>query len=762
MRKIFITYSNKDDDFVERLCTNLESFDLHVKFDKRVLKPGDSLIKLFGEIEHSDVLIPIISQNSISSNWVQKELRGAIIKEIEESEFKVIPTIKEGENWDKLKEQMPNDLFQAMRDKNYSRFDINPYSEELKALVESIQPEVNPQEVYAEIQGPKGDNPFRRVRAEYFESTSLIARSFAEPGDVIYKKIVDIKPAIIEGGRGSGKTMTLKSLEAIVSVYRSAGKTFDEAGINFFGVYSRLSQGSFASGTSNILSHIDESVATRIFLSELLLRLIQSLIEELRICSDEGIIKINQQDENHITQKITNQIRSELKEKDMPRDFHGLNQLIRNELQLINEYISRKILNETSTYQSVFITRNTLREICHEISSTLFNSNHITIYFLLDEYENLLPFQKIVVNTILKWSESGFFSVKIATKKTGFKNPQTLENQEIEDPHDYSPVNLDYDISKPENRALYKNLLMRVCKNMLINEGFKEHDIRTILENRNLWDDFTESEILETISQMINKNLKELKEDERGEYIHRLGTAAVYRLALSNKKRKQFAGFNDFIFLSSGIIRYFLELCGMSYYFAIQEGINVKNGEKIKIKDQECAVYTLSAYHLYNIKKNIAGYGIKIETLIIDLGGIFRQKLLKHNSEPEGARISITDPQHLETPLLSEVNEILDSAVMHTVLQVRGGIGGMRPKHVTEVQPREYLINRIYSPILNFSPNYRWRTKFTCEMIKELVNPQTRGSMKSRLIRNIEKDVKEKPGIQIPLFEKNQEGIKDE
>ena len=30
-----------------------------------------------------------------------------------------------------------------------------------------------------------------------------------------------------------------------------------------------------------------------------------------------------------------------------------------------------------------------------------------SIYFLLDEYENLLPFQKIVLNTFVKWVEEG-------------------------------------------------------------------------------------------------------------------------------------------------------------------------------------------------------------------------------------------------------------------------------------------------------------------------------------------------------------------
>ncbi len=109
-------------------------------------------------------------------------------------------------------------------------------------------------------------------------------------------------------------------------------------------------------------------------------------------------------------------------------------------------------------------------------------------------------------------------------------------------------------------------------------------------------------------------------------------------------------------------------------------------------------------------------------------------------SEPEAARLSISDPQALEAPAGKDVKQVLDVAEMHSVLQVPGGLGGIRPKHATEVQPREYLLNRIYSPILQFSPRCRWRTLFRFEDIKGLFDRAERQETKAKLIRRSPKE----------------------
>jgi len=739
MKKAFITYSHKDSSFVDRLISELETPSLSVTLDKRLLKSGDSLFKIFEEIGSSDFLLPILSNNSISSKWVQKELRTALIKEIDEDDFKVIPIVKEGENWDAINKMLPTELKEALREKFLARFDIKSYEECLPEIHKALTPEEDFAQVHSTIQSVNADNPFRRVRTENFESLQVLADSFAKPESGRYDKIIEIKPTRLEGGRGSGKTMILKSMTAQVCVYRMKKSNFKDTKIPYYGIYCRLTQGSFATQAGNILAHISEDQASLLFLTEFNFQLINSLIDEISTCSKKDLLDISRKIEEELCQQIGRQIYSGQVKKPL-NNFIDLKEAIQNELGILNDYLSRKILGESANYSGVFISKDKLREICKTVVSTIPDLNDKTIYFLLDEYENLLSFQKVVINTLVKWSEQGFFSIKFSSKKTGFKDPQTLERQEIEEGHDYSRIDLDYDLSKATHRTFYKKLLLDICRKTLINEGFKETNIEKIFETKTPFFGL-ESEIEEMIDTMLQMQKKvkysSLKKSEQIEIKKRLEIGALYRVMAKKHKRRQFSGFEDLMVLSSGIIRYFLEICGTSYYYAIQDNVDVKMGNPIKVRHQSDAVYALSGFYLYNIRKNLVQYGSDIHRLVMDLGDIFRAKTLNHLTEPEAARISIIDPQSLSEESHEKIAKILDLAEMHSVMQTFVGIGGIRPKHASNVQPKEYILNRIYSPVLQYSPRCRWRTSFSTNDLERLVNPLTREGVKAELIQKV-------------------------
>ncbi|MGD0921572.1 MAG: toll/interleukin-1 receptor domain-containing protein [Terriglobia bacterium] len=738
MKRIFITYSHQDDEFVTELVNQLDFAGLDVARDKRVLKPGDSMLRIFEEIGGSGFLVPVLSSNSITSNWVKKELGVAIVKEIDEEGFRVVPIVKPGEDWDRLHREMPTDLREALRDKIIARFDTEPRQEAIKGLLRAFSDEEDAAGLYAKVLGRQSDNPFRRVRTEYFEDLQQIARCFAEPESVTYDRIVEVKPTLVEGGRGSGKTMILKSLVTRVSVYRRKASSFAQAQLRHFGAYCRLSQGAFATQEKFTLKHIPEDAASRLFSSELILRLIQSLVEELDESQKQAVITINADQERKLARNISLQIRPSQPEGEIPGDIQSLKDLIERELRLISDYVGRRVLEEKPAYEGIFLGRSELAQVCSSLCTSLPVLGAATVYFLLDEYENLLPFQKIVVNTLLKWSASGTFTMKIATKKTGFRNPQTLEGQELEESHDYALLDLDYDISNNEHRKHYKNFLKQICIRILHGNKLKTDDIQELLENTDRYEDVDGSEveklIASTAKDQSGKDWETLDVKEKAEFTHRLEIAALYRLL---KKRKSFAGFDDFVLLSSGIVRYFLELCAMSYYFAIRGCGQQAEIAKIGVKHQTDAAYALSSYYLGTIGKNIANHGARIQQLAIDLGDIFRLKLFSHPSEPEAARLSITDPHLLGEKIYEELMQILDTAEMHSVLQVPRGRGGMRPKHAADVQPREYLLNRIYSPGLQFSPRPRWRTYFKCEDVRLLLDPTERQTTKAALMRRM-------------------------
>ena len=124
----------------------------------------------------------------------------------------------------------------------------------------------------------------------------------------------------------------------------------------------------------------------------------------------------------------------------------------------------------------------------------------------------------------------------------------------------------------------------------------------------------------------------------------------------------------------------------------------MKGGQPIERSHQTSAAYALSNYYLTTIRSNVATVGPQIQQLVIDLGDVFRAKLLKHSSEPEGSRLAVHDPHLLEEAASKDAEVMLAQAVIHSIFQNPIRRGGMRPKHITDIQPQEYVLNRVYSP----------------------------------------------------------------
>ena len=492
--------------------------------------------------------------------------------------------------------------------------------------------------------------------------------------------------------------MALKSMLPQALVSRRGRTTLEETKAPYFGIYLRLVPGSFATQAQAIEDILGTDRCIHLFLTETILKLTDALVRELQTCAEAGLIQVTSAHERQLVSDIINVIRPAVPQNSTTASLDDLEILIAQEVRFVADYVKRQIFGEVRDYDGVFLTVEDLKRICRSTTTIYLLSPEKTVYFLLDEFENLLSFQKIVTNSILKASEAGYFSVKIATKKAALTTSETLERQEIEEPHDYSSVDFDYNLSDRQERRCYKDLITTICSRILSHEGFKVTNINELLEAPLECDGLNKEDV------------------ERG-------------------KKKQFAGFEELVTLSSGIIRLFLELAGLSYHFAVQEKVNVRLGQHIGRNHQTNAAYALSNYYLDTIRSNVATVGPQIQQLVIDLGDIFRAKLLKHNSEPEASRLAIHDPHRLEESASEDLRTMLTEAVVHSIFQNPAPRGGMRPKHATDIQPREYILNRVYSPSLSISPRPRWRTLIGTDDLLGLMDPSSRQSTKSRLMR---------------------------
>ncbi|MDA4110910.1 MAG: hypothetical protein OK439_00105 [Thaumarchaeota archaeon] len=732
MKKLLVIAGPEDDAIARKIHRNISLSTLGLTIDRIQLGHDESLSSTLLLDKDSSVLLPIISLDTLAYRWATVDL----LTFVSNIDYEVFPLIYTDKDWETLQEKIPEEFRLAINSCQYILFRNDRFEDSITELLRILSPQMDSEAVYSEAQS--SDNPFRRVRMEHYESLQLLAQNFAEPERARYDKIMEVKPTILQGGRGCGKSMILKSMQASVAVYRRAtAKSFKDLKIGYFGIYCRMTQGSFSTQEGNIEKHIDQDAATRLFSTELILQLAQSLIEEVRVCSTRNILEITRTQETKIAVSVANI----LSPGDSAADFQTLEQLIQTFLRAINDYLGSKILGDAPVYEGIHLSKEQLRQICKAILENIPEISDCTVYFLLDEYENLLPFQKIVLNTLIKWSASRIFTIKIAAKHTGFRVTKTTEGQEVEEPADYTLIDLDYDVGRKDQRAAYMRLLKQVCEKVLKHEGISV-PIDKLLVRGSIAPGIAVKEIEQEVSVMAQeiqgKKWIDIPEKQRDEYLTKFRMAAAYRIL--GRRQRQFSGFYEFALLSSGIIRTFLELCGMSYYFARARRESTQDAKDSPISQvhQSQAVFALSSYYLATLRKNISDYGFDIQQLVIDFGDIFRHRLLYHPSQPEASRISITDPQNFTLANMKIADNVINCALMHSVMfSPSRGLPGNRPSNSKDIQPTDFILNRIFAPVLRYSPRARWRINVKVSDIEGLLDKKQRGKIKSDLIQNL-------------------------
>jgi len=79
-RKIFISYSYQDKDFVEWLKQCLSGLGFVFWYDQNEINVGDSIIKKINEgIQSSSAFVFVLSSSSINSDWVKYEINSALL-----------------------------------------------------------------------------------------------------------------------------------------------------------------------------------------------------------------------------------------------------------------------------------------------------------------------------------------------------------------------------------------------------------------------------------------------------------------------------------------------------------------------------------------------------------------------------------------------------------------------------------------------------------------------------------------------------------
>jgi hypothetical protein len=176
----------------------------------------------------------------------------------------------------------------------------------------------------------------------------------------------------------------------------------------------------------------------------------------------------------------------------------------------------------------------------------------------------------------------------------------------------------------------------------------------------------------------------------------------------------------------------------MALYRSEGEMISVKEGNPIPIEHQTWAAYVVSRAWLEKIPESydLKGQGERIYQFIVDIGDILRERLLFHPTEPECLSIALIDPTNLEKRGNHMLNDILSYAERESILYQRKETSSYRPKQPYRPRSREYMLNRIYAPVLGLSYRARWgRNAFTTMELNALLDDQKRLKAKKEIQR---------------------------
>jgi len=92
--KIFISHSSSDKDFAVKLANDLKEMGIQVWIDEFQIKVGDSIPQMINDaFDQCNFFGLVLSDESVNSEWVKRELSTAFISELEKRSIRILPIL---------------------------------------------------------------------------------------------------------------------------------------------------------------------------------------------------------------------------------------------------------------------------------------------------------------------------------------------------------------------------------------------------------------------------------------------------------------------------------------------------------------------------------------------------------------------------------------------------------------------------------------------------------------------------------------------
>lgn len=370
----------------------------------------------------------------------------------------------------------------------------------------------------------------------------------------------------LDGHRGSGKSMMLRMMSPDSQIlYRNCGLS----DLPYFGVYLSIKATELNAPEYKRLE--DEVAGTIIAEHVLTTKLLSALFVSVNAnCVNR--IKTEKL-ENELRQVICQTLFNKLKyagwdgplaESSAPElaNSEGILKYVINLIDNIHnasvQYIKRRsFVSASQPYQGVLLG---FQDVLLPVSQALSSSRVIPpkpVYFLLDDADNLTEQQTQILNTWVSYRATDSISLKISTQ-LNYKTYKTTSGVKIEAPHDFSKINFT-SVHTGSSKERYPQLIEEIVKKRLIKYAIPNTDPHSFFPV-----DEKQEQAIRDIAEEIKNRWEPGKSGYRpGDDAYRFARPEYIRRLSANQakqgNRYNYAGFEQLVHISSGIIRFFLE-----------------------------------------------------------------------------------------------------------------------------------------------------------------------------------------------------------
>ena len=584
----------------------------------------------------------------------------------------------------------------------------------------------------------KLDEMFGSYKAEWLKGK--IFELFATP--YYFTTLKDHRPCILQGGRGTGKTTVLRGLsyQGQYAILSEDLQRFDQN--SFVGIYFRVNSNHAHAFCGR---GIDDATWATIYAHYF----------NLLICWEIGRFlkwhKNKNDDDEELPAYSCQLIARSLHIDKQIDSFSALCEALEVEM-----YDFQSDVNNVSkeSVPRLSMPGDPIKIFVEQALSLGFLKGKM-FYLLIDEYENLLDNQQQIMNTLLKHVPETY-TFKIGVRELGWRVKYTLNKQELlNDPADYSLINITEQFSTNDKNNDFAAFASNVC-NKRISELFEGEEgggfsIEKALPGMSIED---ESELL----RINNSDYCRLFKDYEIKSGKQLDIHPLYKFFLAywaeihheslkdtvrnyelntrswnqrydnykygllfkiNRGRgaggiqKYYSGWNTFIKLANGNIRYIMELVYKSCYLFLQE-----NGDITKTIPYDIQTEAAQEVGRKNLTELEGAWekGVQITKLVMSLGSLFGKiAMFRGKSAPELVQFDIAGEMSERT------QEIINASVMNLAI-IRMPSNKISGK---ELKTYQYSLHPIFAPYFQFS--FRRKRKLSLsdeELLGCIDNPE--------------------------------------